>query len=97
MCFQNISGENNRWHGRAVIPVEYFPPNVDRFNLYSIHGTEKDGNQRIYKSFVAVPGPYPDFHRLECFADFLTVIEEQLPSLKSNTTLSNLWKDALDS
>ena len=87
---------NRRWSGTAYIPVDYFPPNVDRFNLYSIHGTESgaDGG-RTYKSFMPVPGLQPDFHRLEHFKDFSSVISEYIPCLKSHCEPSKIWREAI--
>jgi hypothetical protein len=35
-----------------------------RFNAYAIHGV---GAARRYLAHFPVPGPRPDFHRLECF------------------------------
>ena len=33
--------------GEAVIPREYFPPGVTKFNAYAIHGEDED---RIYEA-----------------------------------------------
>ncbi|ODM98370.1 hypothetical protein Ocin01_08317 [Orchesella cincta] len=57
------------WHGRAVIPLEYFPTNVNKFNAYAIH---KSDPERVYMSlFPATKGQYsgPNFHRLNYFQD----------------------------
>jgi len=45
-----ISGTS--WKGTAVIPWEYLPPNVEKFNAYAIHGSGKD---RVYESLFPVP------------------------------------------
>ncbi|XP_053559634.1 UPF0462 protein C4orf33 homolog isoform X2 [Bombina bombina] len=58
------------WEGSALLPWDYFPPSVDRFNAYAIHGS---GEKRTYESLYPVPenelqeGQQPDFHRLEYF------------------------------
>jgi hypothetical protein len=52
------------WHGRAVVPARYLPPEVERGNAYAIHG---QGAARRYLACFPVPGPEPDFHRLEHF------------------------------
>ena len=45
-----------RWTGYAKIPVEYFPPNMDKFNAYGIHGTN---DSRIYEAlYPAKDGQY---------------------------------------
>ena len=44
---------NKVWRGEAFIPNEYFPPNVDKFNAYAIHGQPE--NQRIYKGIIHKP------------------------------------------
>ncbi|XP_060602806.1 UPF0462 protein C4orf33 homolog isoform X1 [Ruditapes philippinarum] len=69
-----ISG--SEWTGTAVIPADYFPPNVSKFNAYAIHGS---GDNRQYEAYMAVPGDQPDFHRLEYFAnvDFSSVLPAQ--------------------
>lgn len=43
---------SNTWEGRAVIPVDYLPPNVTKMNAYAIHGPE---DNRIYESLYPVP------------------------------------------
>jgi len=53
-----------RWTGRATVPRAYLPPKVLRGNGYAIHGL---GAERRYLAHFPVPGPAPDFHRLECF------------------------------
>ena len=76
--------ENGLWKGTVKIPLEYFPPNVDTFNAYSIHGTEPS---RIYKSLFAVPGPHPDFHRLNCFKSFDLITQNEM---------SDFWKSHVE-
>ena len=38
-----IDRKRKMWTGRARVPAAYFPPNVNRWNAYAIHGT---GNSR---------------------------------------------------
>ena len=33
-----INLEKKTWTGRARVPASYFPPNVQRWNAYAIHG-----------------------------------------------------------
>lgn len=69
----DVTRKGTRWEGRAVIPWSYFPPDVDRFNAYAIHGS---GELRTYEALYPVPqseiaaGQQPDFHRLEYFKPF---------------------------
>lgn len=58
-----IAGDS--WRGRAVIPEAHLPPAPHRINAYAIHGL---GDRRRHLAWRPVPGPAPDFHRLECFA-----------------------------
>lgn len=51
-----IDDASKTWKGSAIIPLEYFPPEVTKFNAYAIHGSE---NGRQYEAL------YPaskDFH-----------------------------------
>ncbi|KAG8592762.1 hypothetical protein GDO81_000618 [Engystomops pustulosus] len=40
------------WKGRALIPWEYFPPSVDQFNAYAIHGSEL---KRTFEALYPIP------------------------------------------
>jgi len=53
-----------RWRGQAQVPHALVPAGLARANAYSIHGT---GAMRRFLACFAVPGPAPDFHRLERF------------------------------
>ena len=44
--------DGSKWSGVAYIPAEYFPPKVDSFNAYAIHGS---GNERVYEALYPVP------------------------------------------
>uniref|UniRef100_A0A4X2MDY6 Uncharacterized protein n=1 Tax=Vombatus ursinus TaxID=29139 RepID=A0A4X2MDY6_VOMUR len=63
----------NEWNGTTLLPWEYFPPGIDKMNLYAIHGS---GNRRIYEALYPIPheeiatGQGPNFHRLEYFKPF---------------------------
>ena len=82
----NFSDKQKKiWKGIAHIPNEYFPPNVDKFNAYTIHGPEND---RIFKSLFPFDPELPlDFHRLEFFQDFDFHVDQK--------SVSEFWKDAL--
>ncbi|KAM9330466.1 UPF0462 protein C4orf33 homolog [Gastrophryne carolinensis] len=83
------------WKGSALLPWEYFPPSVDRFNAYAIHGY---GPKRTYEALYPVPekeiveGQQPDFHRLEYFKpfNFQRLMEEEMKQPESS-----LWKTLL--
>ncbi|XP_007496407.1 UPF0462 protein C4orf33 homolog [Monodelphis domestica] len=61
------------WNGTALLPWEYFPPGIDKMNLYAIHGS---GDRRTYEALYPIPceeiaaGQGPNFHRLEYFKPF---------------------------
>lgn len=55
----------DRWFGRANVPWNWLPSRPNRFNVYGIHGV---GDARRYLAMTPVPGPTPDFHRLERFS-----------------------------
>ncbi|XP_005991344.1 UPF0462 protein C4orf33 homolog [Latimeria chalumnae] len=67
------SRQGTKWEGRALLPWNYFPPCINKFNAYAIHGS---GAKRTYEALYSVPkdelqkGQKPDFHRLEYFKDF---------------------------
>lgn len=56
------------WKGKAVIPVDYFPPGVTKVNAYAIHGS---GDSRQYEALYPATKEFgtPDFHRLQFFKD----------------------------
>lgn len=81
----------NTWTGYAKIPLTYFPPKVNLFNAYAIHGS---GENRVYEALYPVPTNHfenPDFHRLEFFryVDFSAMLPLDHP-------LSKPWQNALD-
>lgn len=81
-----------RWTSSALIPDEYFPPNVTSLNAYAIHGT---GESRQYLALSPVPtGKFeaPEFHRLEYFKP--TDLSSVLP-VNSGSEWSDTWKAAL--
>ncbi|MEE2665650.1 MAG: hypothetical protein VX681_16150 [Myxococcota bacterium] len=55
-----------RWRGRARIPDALVPPDIARLNAFAIHGQRE---RRRHLAFVPVPGPAPDFHRLERYPE----------------------------
>ena len=97
MVYIILDHEKKRWKGEAYIPFDYFPPNVDKFNFYSIHGVDDESSsQRIYKSFKAVPGDCPDFHRLKCFENISDEDSGILSTLRSRSDQSLIWQKALE-
>jgi hypothetical protein len=52
--------EGGRWTGTAVVARELLPERPARCNAYRIGGGR-------HEALVAVPGPAPDFHRLDRF------------------------------
>ena len=54
----------DRWLGRARLDGRHLPPGACKANAYAIHGV---GDARRYLAAAPVPGPHPDFHRLESF------------------------------
>ena len=44
-----ISEDRQTWYGEAFIPLEYFPPGVDKFNAFAIHGSAPNRQyQQLY-------------------------------------------------
>lgn len=61
---------DKEWTGSYVIPSNYIPANLSKFNAYAIHGTD---DARQYLALFPTPfGKYkePDFHRLDYFQNF---------------------------
>jgi hypothetical protein len=59
-----VERHGDRWRGAARAPLEYLPPGPYTANAFAIHGL---GAARRYLACTPVPGPQPDFHRLEAF------------------------------
>ncbi|MBW2421672.1 MAG: hypothetical protein JRH19_24240 [Deltaproteobacteria bacterium] len=59
-----VERDAERWRGLARVPSELLPPAIQGGNAYAIHGS---GDARRYLALHPVPGPEPDFHRLELF------------------------------
>lgn len=80
--------EGDRWTGEAILPRDYFPPGVTKFNAYAIHG---EGENRVYESLYPATGgeTKPDFHNLKYFQplDVSQLLNNYDPSY-----VSNLWK-----
>ena len=83
--------QRKRWYGHAVVPLDYFPPNVNYFNAYSIHNQQIEGQDPIYKALYPSSSSEPDFHDLESFRKFCAI-----PLLSAVTENSDVWNDALD-
>jgi hypothetical protein len=56
--------DGGRWHGRATLERAHLPQPVRAANAYAIHGVAP---ARRHLAAHPVPGPRPDFHRLDCF------------------------------
>ncbi len=61
----SVGRSGSRWQADAFLAIEHLPPRPWSVNAYAIHG---QGAQRRYLAAHAVPGPQPDFHRLDAFA-----------------------------
>ena len=59
-----VTRQQERWTGVARLHLDLLPPGPHTLNAYAIHGS---GHARTYLAWAPVPGPSPDFHRLECF------------------------------
>jgi hypothetical protein len=55
---------DGRWTGQAQLQPSWLPAGPLRANAYAIHGAP---GQRSYAAWSPVPGPEPDFHRLQHF------------------------------
>ncbi|XP_020637196.3 UPF0462 protein C4orf33 homolog [Pogona vitticeps] len=68
-----VSRTHAKWTGKAHLPWNYFPPSIDKFNAFAIHGS---GVDRTYEALYPVDHnkigeeQKPDFHRLEYFKSF---------------------------
>lgn len=76
-----------RWRGRARVERTQLPPGLFAANAYAIHGV---GPARRHLAWQPVPGPAPDFHRLECFAPLARALqsssESGLPATETKGT-----------
>ena len=59
-----VQRQGGTWTGRALLPRTLLPPGLQRINTTAIHG---QGTARRYLSHARLPGPEPDFLRLEGF------------------------------
>jgi len=57
--------EQNRWKGEARMSLSLLPEGPLTCNAYAISG---QGDKRRYCAMTPVPGPHPDFHRLQFFS-----------------------------
>merc|ERR1719150_2960909 len=62
-----IDLEKKTWTGTARVPAAYFPPDVNKWNAYAIHGV---ADLRMYEALFESSGAQPDFHQLEKFRPF---------------------------
>lgn len=59
-----VTRTGDRWRGVARVDAALLPA-PRRWNAFAIHGVDA---ARRYCAAVPVPGPAPDFHRLDAFA-----------------------------
>lgn len=64
----SVGRRGGQWQADAFLAIEHLPPRPWSVNAYAIHGR---GAARRYLAAHAVPGPQPDFHRLDAFAPWL--------------------------
>lgn len=64
----SVSRTADRWQADALLAGVHLPPRPWSVNAYAIHG---DRMARRYLAAHPVPGPQPDFHRLDAFAPWL--------------------------
>ncbi|TRY79197.1 hypothetical protein TCAL_05125 [Tigriopus californicus] len=88
-----IDLENGTWRGKALVPLSYIPPGVDKFNIYGIHMDQAKPGDRVYESLFPVPGEQADFHRTQFFGTW-NQSHFLFPKI---TELSDIWKCALNS
>lgn len=60
----NATIHGGSWTGEAQLQRSWLPKGPLRANAYAIHGLP---SQRVYTAWAPVPGPAPDFHRLQHF------------------------------
>ncbi|RWS17419.1 UPF0462 protein C4orf33-like protein [Dinothrombium tinctorium] len=87
-CKAKIDGK--RWKANAVIPNDYFPKNVRKFNAYAIHN---EGSERKYLALYPTPENKfedPDFHRLEYFREI------NFKLFFNTNQESDIWKRAVN-
>merc|ERR1712215_159665 len=88
------------WTGQAIVPVEYLPPSISKFNAYGIHGAKEaeediaweDG--KVYEALFPADDDElePDFHNLKYFDEInLEDLGVEIPK-----NLSDIWKAALE-
>jgi hypothetical protein len=59
-----VRRDGRRWTATALLSRSLLPSGPHRINAYAIHGVAEG---RRYLAWAPVPGPAPDFHRLEHF------------------------------
>lgn len=64
----SVSRTADRWRADAWLARQHLPPRPWSLNAYAIHGA---GAARRYLAAHPVPGPQPDFHRLDAFVPWL--------------------------
>ena len=52
--------KQDKWIGEAIIPAEYFPPNVTKMNAFAIHNG-KELDSRVYEALYPAPKDDPNY------------------------------------
>jgi len=95
-----VNSQTKIWTGQAVVPHEYLPPSVSKFNAYAIHGV-MDGEEdlaweddKLYESLFPVDhaAAAPDFHNLRAFEEIN--LEEIGVAVSEDP--SDIWRAAMD-
>jgi len=62
-----INEKDSMWVGTAIVPEDYFPPVLNKFNVYAAHGQhESRRHLALFPTDVRTKGG-PDFHNMETF------------------------------
>lgn len=62
-----VERRDGRWRGEARIDAGHLPAGLTRWNAFAIHGSVE---ARRYLAAHPLPGPAPDFHRIDAFPRF---------------------------
>ncbi|XP_020916916.1 UPF0462 protein C4orf33 homolog [Exaiptasia diaphana] len=84
-----IDNIKKTWNGTAIVPIDYFPPNMRKINAYAIHGPD---NSKVYQALYPAKGTlHPDFHQLKFFQDF--DFKSMFPQAWTAQPMSPFWVD----
>ena len=63
-----VQRDGGRWTADALLPRTLLPPGPHRLNATAVHG---QGISRRFLAWAPMPGPTPDFHRLDAWRPVL--------------------------